>query len=171
MSEEDISWESDRKTRFKQPPGFVSKECASTVSCSDCLGDQYDDCGDHVDPVSGTEYKYWYPDNAKVGSWVIDRVALSCEKQGNRPQQGLKRPSLSKGVLLIAPSIFESRFFFFFLETAVCVQSDARIFFSFFSCLCATRASSLCEPVGKRDWREACGQRTRTRQESGWRLG
>lgn len=67
MSEEDISWESDRKTRFKQPPGFVSNECAESVSCSDCLGDQYaDSCQVHVDPDSGTAYKYWYPDDAKV---------------------------------------------------------------------------------------------------------
>ncbi|CAN0131984.1 unnamed protein product [Scytosiphon promiscuus] len=67
MSEEDISWESDRETRFKQPPGFVSKECATSASCSDCLGEDYaDDCKEHVDPVSGTEYKYWYPDDAKT---------------------------------------------------------------------------------------------------------
>ncbi|CAN0346467.1 unnamed protein product, partial [Hapterophycus canaliculatus] len=67
MSEEDISWESDRKTRFKQPPGFVSEECAADMSCTDCLGDQYaGSCQDYVDPTSGTEYKYWYPEDAKT---------------------------------------------------------------------------------------------------------
>ncbi|CAM9463863.1 unnamed protein product, partial [Ectocarpus fasciculatus] len=66
MSEKDISWKSDRETRFKQPPGFTFAECSAETSCSDCLGDdsKYSSCGDYTDPSTGTEYKYWYPEDA-----------------------------------------------------------------------------------------------------------
>lgn len=66
MSEQDISWKSDRTTRFKQPPGFTFKECPSTSTCTECLGSGHEGCGDFVDPNTSTEYKFWYPDNAKV---------------------------------------------------------------------------------------------------------
>lgn len=69
MSEKDISWESDRKARFKQPPGFTFKECDASIPCSECFGasgSEFDDCEDHTDPDTGTEYKYWYRDNARV---------------------------------------------------------------------------------------------------------
>lgn len=75
MSEKDISWSSDREARFKQPPGFVFKEvnqpgssCASLESsCSDCFGEEekFEDCDNYTD-VTGTEYKFWYPDNDKT---------------------------------------------------------------------------------------------------------
>lgn len=69
MSEEGISWESDRKTRFKQPPGFMFKECEPATSCAECFGatgTEFDDCGDHTDPATGTAFKFFYRDNARV---------------------------------------------------------------------------------------------------------
>ncbi|CAM9363311.1 unnamed protein product [Ectocarpus sp. 12 AP-2014] len=67
MSEKDISWKSDRETRFKQPPGFTFAECSADTSCSDCLGgSKYSSCGDHTDESTGTEYKFWYPDDEKT---------------------------------------------------------------------------------------------------------
>lgn len=66
MSEEGISWESDRKTRFKQPPGFAFKECAAASTCAECLGSGHEGCEDYTDPNDSTEFKFWYPDNAKV---------------------------------------------------------------------------------------------------------
>ncbi|CAM9307801.1 unnamed protein product [Pylaiella littoralis] len=70
MSEEGISWESDRKARFKQPSGLTYyKECDAGTSCSDCFGargSEFDDCEDYTDPATGTEFKYWYRDNAKT---------------------------------------------------------------------------------------------------------
>ena len=75
MSEEDISWESDREERFKQPPGFKYVEvggddCPSEDSpCEECFtGDDspYEDCEPYFDEVANKTYKYWYPDNNKV---------------------------------------------------------------------------------------------------------
>lgn len=74
MSESDISWESDREARFKQPPGFVAKEvggsdgdCPSLASsCSECFGGtSFEDCANYTDG-DGKEYKFWYPDNDEV---------------------------------------------------------------------------------------------------------
>eukprot|EP00752_Nemacystus_decipiens_P010452 g9311.t1 len=66
MSEQGISWESDRTTRFKQPPGFTFEECPSTSSCTDCLGSGHEGCENYTDPATLTEYKFWYPENAKT---------------------------------------------------------------------------------------------------------
>ncbi|CAN0080474.1 unnamed protein product, partial [Laminaria digitata] len=72
MSEKGISWSSDREARFKQPPGFVTKEvgdgdCTSVESsCADCFGGStFDTCGDYTD-AAGKDYKFWYPDNNKT---------------------------------------------------------------------------------------------------------
>lgn len=73
MSESNISWESDRKMRFKQPPGFKFVEigddaCPTEDSeCSDCLGgNSFEGCSNFTDEASGKSYKYWYPDDDKV---------------------------------------------------------------------------------------------------------
>lgn len=94
MSEKDISWESDRTTRFKQPPGFTFKECSLETSCTDCLGSsQYMDCKNYTDPVNNTDYKFWYPNDDKVGvACVRERVGGG---GGGREKEG--RPA---GVLL-----------------------------------------------------------------------
>lgn len=83
MSEKDISWKSDRETRFKQPPGFTFAECSADTSCSDCLGgSKYSSCGNYTDPSTGTEYKFWYPDDATVSRRLfrcrtsLDRVCV-----------------------------------------------------------------------------------------------
>lgn len=69
MEESDISWESDREERFKQPPGFVYAENGTDdcYTCETCLGgDQYSECENYTDTAAGKSYFYWYPDNDEV---------------------------------------------------------------------------------------------------------
>lgn len=77
MHEDNISWKSDREKRFKQPPGFVSVKVGADDgkcptlghTCEECFsGDalSFEGCENYTDEATGSQYKFWYPDNEKV---------------------------------------------------------------------------------------------------------
>eukprot|EP00904_Undaria_pinnatifida_P001566 jgi/Undpi1/1140/HiC_scaffold_10.g04602.m1 len=67
MDESEISWVTDRDGDLSQPAGFVGEECALSASCEECLGSaSYSDCQSYTDNRTGTNYKYWYPDEAST---------------------------------------------------------------------------------------------------------
>lgn len=58
LDETDITWQSDRDTKFKQPDGFKSSVISDINSPPAC---PYATCKYYTDPVTGTSYQYYYP--------------------------------------------------------------------------------------------------------------
>lgn len=73
MSTSDISWQSDRNDKFKQVAGFKSAQCTIALPCTTvaetalaCTGLlSATDCESYTDST-GTDYVFYYPDNAKT---------------------------------------------------------------------------------------------------------
>jgi hypothetical protein len=61
MDESDLSWAADEEEKFKQPEGFDYKQVTSFGTCSSA--GLPDGCKNYVDPSTGLNYQFYYPDD------------------------------------------------------------------------------------------------------------
>ena len=64
LDTEGITWYFDRKEKFQQVSGFKKAIAQNTSqTCTQVLGNGYDDCETYIDSDTNDIYFFWYPDN------------------------------------------------------------------------------------------------------------